>query len=60
MACGFLGKYLKSFSSFLTDRPPVAIFILFIAGLSLSCFSLAFYIQRNGGIIDYEATKVFT
>jgi len=45
---------INIFSCYLT------IFIIFIAGLSLSCFSLAFYIQRNGGIIDYEATKVFT
>ena len=58
MIFGLLARGLRSIFGYLTEKPPVAVFITFIAGLAVSCLALAFYFSRDTGIVDYEATKV--
>jgi len=55
----FITKHLKSISGYLSERPPIGVFIFFIFCLAVSCMFLAVYFQKSSNITDYEASKSY-
>ena len=54
----FITKHVKSIFGYLSERPPIGVFIFFILCLAVGSMFLAVYFQKSGNITDYEASKV--